>query len=79
MSRTSDWVLSNIDRAIKREGARMKPLPPIGQGNGIPEPEQIRRFLAGDERWRVDVGLVSPRQFAEYEAAMLKRVGHGGK
>lgn len=44
------------------------------QSGAIPEAEQIRRFLAGDERHRLESGQITPTQWAQYQAAMVGRL-----
>jgi hypothetical protein len=72
MSRESDWIVANLGQAIKRQQSQMKLRK---KPETLLPQEQVRRFLAGEERWRVDAGLVTPVQFAEYEREMLKRLG----
>lgn len=48
------------------------------KGPAAVEPaEQMRRFLAGEERWRVEAGQVTPQEFVEYERAMLRKLAGG--
>lgn len=64
------WVTNNIGRLVKQEAAKMRkmPRPPIS------EDEQLDRFMRGAERWRLDAGLITPDQWQEYQATMLRRL-----
>lgn len=68
--RAAQWVSANLGRIARAQQARMPQGP-----RTIPETEQMRRFLDGAERWRVEEGLVTPAQWAEYEQEMLRRLG----
>lgn len=49
---------------VKAIGQRPKPIRPS---------EQLRRFEAGEESWRVEQGLVTPEQYERYIQAMQRR------
>jgi hypothetical protein len=75
---------SNVTRHTQYAVARLKSLADtqvkrvgklIAQPKVIPPSEQLRRFLAGEEVWRVEAGQVTPAEFADYEQVMLKRLG----
>lgn len=65
------WVTNNMSRLVKQEKAKLRQMP----APTIPEQEQVRRFMAGEERWRLDAGLITPTQWAEYESTMLQKLG----
>ena len=69
-----DFVVASLrglaDQEARRAGAAGR-----GAASFVPREEQMRRFLAGEERWRVEQGLVSPGEWAAYEREMLRRVG----
>lgn len=66
----ASWAVGNLKRIAKQQGALIKNKP-----RAIPPGEQVRRFLAGEERWRLEEGLVSPSQWAEYQETMLEKLG----
>ena len=67
--RESAYVAGRLRRYAKAQKPRLKKL-----GQVIPENEQVRRFLAGDEAARVESGEITPEQFAEYERVMVEKV-----
>ena len=67
------WAVKNLSRLTQQQLARTDPY--RKKGKPLTEQEQLRRFVAGEERWRLDQGLVSPMEWAEYEAAMLQKLG----
>lgn len=69
--RTAEWVSANMARIAKAQAARA----PKTRRQTIRPSEQVRRFLNGDERWRLEQGLVTPTQWADYERAMLEELG----
>ena len=71
MADQSDFLTSYIGTLAKKQEAKMKAMP---KRTPIAPSEQLQRFLTGAERWRVDQGLVTPEEFAEYEMEMLKRL-----
>lgn len=52
-------------RQLKLKGARPRPVRPS---------EQLRRFQAGEEAWRVDQGLVTPEQYQRYVDIMTRKM-----
>jgi hypothetical protein len=60
---------------MKQQAEGMKPLKDRAQP--IAPSEQVRRFLAGEERHRLDSGEITPSQWFEYEKAMLQRLQEG--
>ena len=68
----SSYLAGYIGSLAKKQEAKMKALP---QRTPIAPSQQLERFLAGAERWRVEQGLVTPQEFAEYEQEMLQRLG----
>lgn len=40
----------------------------------VPEAEQIRRFLAGEERARLERGEVSPAEWRRYQETMVEKL-----
>lgn len=68
----ANYVVGRFKRLAQREAR--KPAPP----RQIPPSEQVARFLAGTERYRVFVGEVTPIQYVEYERAMVKHLAESG-
>lgn len=76
MSRTvkgAQWAARNLARLTATTEARTKPI--RKGGKPLTEDEQIRRFLAGEEEWRIEAGLISPADYARYQEAMLQKLG----
>jgi len=71
MAAPNEFLSGYIGRLAKVQEQKLKAMP---KRVPIPPSEQVQRFLTGAERWRVDKGLVTPAQFAEYEMEMLKRI-----
>lgn len=71
MADQSRFLTGYIGSIAKKEQAKLKALP---DRRPIAPSEQVQRFLTGAERWRVEKGLVTPAEFAEYEMEMLKRL-----
>lgn len=58
-------------RQLKRIAVRqVKAIEPRRQQMPVRPSEQRRRFVEGEEAWRVNAGLVSPEQFQRYIEAM---------
>ena len=68
-SRESAYVANSLRRYAKAQGPRLKKLKRV-----IAPSEQVRRFLAGEERARVESGEITHEQFVEYERAMVEKV-----
>ena len=73
--RDVDYVVAGLRGLANQERRRAGAATGRGAASFVPREEQLRRFLAGEERWRVEDGLVSPAEYARYEREMLKRVG----
>ena len=73
MSSTSDYVAANLakiaQRQVKAAGNTFKAPRPVG------EREQVRRFIAGEERARLLNGEVTPEQYYRYVQSMGKKLG----
>ena len=62
-------VISRMSKLVNRERNKI----PSGNRKHVVSPtEQIRRFVAGEEQWRVAAGLVTQEQFDKYSARMMK-------
>lgn len=77
MANRNDWVVQNMRRLAEREARRGRKARKgrKGRGRKLTEQEQMRRFLAGEERGRVQSGEVTPTQYHKYTIAMLKKLG----
>ena len=73
--REVDFVVAGLRGLVNQERRRAGAAAGRGAASFIPREEQLRRFLAGEERYRVEQGLVSPGEYARYEREMLRRLG----
>lgn len=73
--RAARWVTSNMTQLAQRQQARVKP---YQERRPVRPSEQIRRYLNGEERWRLEQGLVSPEEWDRYEQAMINKMQQGG-
>lgn len=73
MTREAEYVVAQLKRLAQVQAGRM----PGSARVAIAPAEQMRRFLAGEERARVARGEITPQQFFEYERAMLKKLRGG--
>lgn len=55
-------------RQVKALEGRQRPIRPS---------EQLRRFQAGEEAWRVEAGLVTPEQYQRYVDRMERQLMEG--
>lgn len=62
------WAVGNLGRLVKSQTARMKPY--IEKGQPLTPQEQVERYLAGAETWRLETGQVTPEEWERYENAM---------
>ena len=74
---SADWLVGYIRKAAEQQEQTIKDKG-IGRRPPVAPSEQVARFLAGGERWRVEQGLVTPAQFGAYELEMLKKIGATG-
>lgn len=56
---------------------QLKVIEPKKRKRPIRPSEQLDRYRTGQERWRLDAGLVTPEQYAKYEKAMKQRMMEG--
>ena len=70
--REGEWVVSEIGRRMKKARSAYKKV--RDRPEPVPPTEQLRRFLTGEERHRLESGEVTPTQWVEYEAAMLEKL-----
>lgn len=62
-------VVSRMSKLVNRERNKI----PGGNRKHVVSPtEQIRRFVAGEEQWRVAAGLVTQKQYDKYSAKMMQ-------
>ena len=73
--RDVDFVVAGLRGLAATEAKKVGAAAGRRAASFVPREEQLRRFLAGAERWRVEAGLVSPGEFAAYEREMLRRLG----
>lgn len=73
MSSTSDWVTANLAAIAGRQGKVVKPL--LAKPKPVGEREQVRRFIAGEERARLIAGEITGEQYTKYCKAMGKKLG----
>jgi hypothetical protein len=73
--RAAKWVTGNMSQLAGRQAARVKP---YKARRPVRPSEQIRRYLAGEERWRLEQGLISPEEWQRYEQAMISKMQQGG-
>jgi hypothetical protein len=69
--RAARYTAAQLKRIAKRQA---KNIEPRRARMPIPPSEQLRRFQQGEERWRLDAGLVTPEQYRRYEMAMQRRM-----
>lgn len=70
MARQVSWTVSNLRKIAKAQEAKM----PKG-GRPLTPTEQIQRFMDGSEYQRVESGEITPKQYARYQEAMLRKLG----
>ena len=70
-----DYVVAGLRGLATTEAKKAGAAAGRGAASFVPREEQLRRFLAGEERWRVEQGLVSPGEYARYQREMLRRLG----
>jgi len=73
VTRHSQMVVDDLRRIAEMQRKRMKPV--LSRPAPVRPSEQVRRFLAGEERWRVEAGEITPADYAAYEMEMLKVLG----
>lgn len=62
-------VLSRMSKLVTRERNKI----PSGNRKRVVSPtEQLRRYMAGEEQWRLHAGMVTPEQFDKYSAKMRR-------
>jgi hypothetical protein len=62
-------VISRMSKLVTRERNKI----PGGNRKRVVSPtEQLRRYMAGEEQWRLHAGLVTPEQFDKYSAKMRR-------
>ena len=76
MTRETTLVVAELKNLAKMQRQRAKPV--LDRPRHVAPSEQLRRFVAGEERWRVDEGLVTPQEYFEYEKEMLQRLAASG-
>lgn len=69
--RTAQYVAGRLKQIAQRQ---VKLLEPRKKRMPVRPSEQERRFLAGEERWRLDAGMVTEEQYARYMQAMQRRM-----
>lgn len=67
------FVVENLRRMARQQQAQMKPLQK--KPRPVAPSEQVRRFLDGEERYRLESGEITPTQWAEYQRRMLQQLG----
>ena len=67
-------LVARLGAVATAEAARRKP-----RAGVLPPSEQMRRFLAGEERWRLKAGLITPAQYQRYTQTMIRRLEQNGK
>jgi hypothetical protein len=76
-------MASDIDAAVaglRADVARVRASMPRRRRRpvAIPEAEQVRRFVSGEERIRLERGEVTPAEWRRYQEAMLEKLGGMG-
>ena len=67
--RNTSKVVSRMSKLVTRERNKI----PSGVRKHVVSPtEQIRRYVAGEEQWRVAAGLVTQEQYDKYSAKMIR-------
>ena len=62
-------VISRMSKLVNKERNKI----PSGNRKHVVSPtEQIRRFVAGEEQWRLATGLVTQEQYDKYSARMMR-------
>ena len=64
------WVAANLGRIAKAQVPQVKKL---RRARKLTPSEQMRRYLSGEELWRVQAGLVTPEQYERYAEEMEQR------
>lgn len=67
--RINAHLVGDMRKLVEREAKRRPKRTPV-----ISPTEQLRRFVAGEEQWRVESGVVSEDQYARYVNKMLKQL-----
>lgn len=62
-------LLGNFRKMVRKENVQRK-----GRRLPVAPTEQVRRFMVGEERWRVEEGHVTEAQYERYAARMMKKV-----
>ena len=73
-ARGARYAATQLKRIAQRQ---VKNIEPRRRRMPISPSEQRRRFMAGEEVWRVEAGLVTPEQFQRYVEAMRQRLEVG--
>lgn len=68
-AKAARYAAAQLKRIAQRQ---IKAIEPRRRKMPIRPSEQRRRFEAGEERWRVDAGLVSEEQYQRYLASMME-------
>ena len=69
--RNTPKVISRMSKLVNKERNKI----PSGNRKHVVSPtEQIRRYVAGEEQWRVAAGLVTQKQYQKYSEKMLREL-----
>lgn len=70
-TRSAQYVANRLKQIAQRQ---LKVIEPRRRQMPVRPSEQRRRFLEGDESWRVEAGMITPEQYQRYMEAMQRRM-----
>lgn len=70
MSKSSEYLVKNLARAARKQGPGVKEI--LNRPRPIGKHQQVRRYLAGEERHRLENGGITAEQYFRYIRKMGK-------